>query len=161
MIYWCPVWIFDIVWSPCYHDIRGGRSGAPAPWLQTEQWTQVESQKVNCSGEYKRTEYYETKLIINMSVFVSDSLGPDSVSRCCPTTIGNLIMEMRWFLTVGFPILTQRHLYIESGPWMLPDSVWSWPSSGLLWCVYMELGVCFNIKIVVPSKGIPIIMIRP
>ena len=49
-----------------------------------------------------------------------NSLGPDSISRCHLTSIGNPIVEIRrsydrLISTMGFPILVRRHLYIESG----------------------------------------------
>ena len=47
--------------------------------------------------------------------------GPDSISRCRLTSIGNPMLEIRWsydrlIYKMGFPILVRRHLYIESGP---------------------------------------------
>ena len=49
-------------------------------------------------------------------------LGPDSIWRCCLTSIGNSIVEIRrsydcLISIMGFPILVRWHLYIESGPW--------------------------------------------
>ena len=49
-------------------------------------------------------------------------LGADSLKRYHLTTIGNPIVEIRrsydrLISTMGFPILTRWHLYIESGPW--------------------------------------------
>ena len=48
-------------------------------------------------------------------------LGPNSIQRWHPTSIGNPIVEIRrsydrLISTMGFPILIRRHLYIESGP---------------------------------------------
>ena len=43
------------------------------------------------------------------------------IKRCCLTSIGNLIVEIRrsydrLISTIGFPIPVRRHLFIESGP---------------------------------------------
>ena len=48
-------------------------------------------------------------------------LDPDSIYRCCRTSDGNPIVEIRQsndrlISTMGFPILVRRYLYIESGP---------------------------------------------
>ena len=66
--------------------------------------------------------------------------GPESIKRCNLTSIGNPIVEIRrsydrLISTMGFPIPV-RHLYIESGPWILRQ-VWnvgppSWMSSSAL-----------------------------
>ena len=47
--------------------------------------------------------------------------GPDSIRRCCLTSIGNPTVEIResydrLISTMGFRILEKWHLYIESGP---------------------------------------------
>ena len=51
-------------------------------------------------------------------------LGPDSIYRWHLTSIGNPIVEIRrsydrLISTMGFPMLVRRHLYIESGPWLV------------------------------------------
>ena len=58
---------------------------------------------------------------INIKTIVQMKQGPDAISRCHLTSIGNPIVEIRrsydrLIPTMGFPILVRRYLYIESGP---------------------------------------------
>ena len=62
--------------------------------------------------------------------------GPDSMRRCCLTSIGNPTVEIRrsydrLISTMGFPILEKWHLYIESRPGRaFPTDPWmTWPEA--------------------------------